>query len=163
MRTLTIFLLATTGALAGANDELAAWVQQDCNDYQTLVAQINHAQSAHDVAAALRENVRRQRQTINTLLRFAHSHPALRDAALLGLSEDGLQQYARKKALPAEVTYTQQRLTHCLDSAGSAAQQQMVAVLRKYHEDAEVVSASRGLHEMWAENDHSLLKVLGQP
>ena len=61
MRTLTIFLLAATGALAEANDELAAWVQQDCNDYRTLVTQINHAQSAHDVATALRENVRRQR------------------------------------------------------------------------------------------------------
>jgi chromosome segregation ATPase len=162
MRTLTVFLLALTSALAAPNDELAAWAKQDCDDYRTLVTQIDHAKSAHDVAAAMRENVRRQRQTINTLLRFARSHLDLRDAAQLGLSEDGQQQSASTRALSAELTATQQRLTHCLDSVGSAAQQQMVAVLRKYHEDAEVKCASRALHEMWAENDHSLLEVLGQ-
>jgi hypothetical protein len=162
MRTLTVFLLAFTSALAAPNDELAAWVKQDCDDYRTLVTQIDHAKSAHDVAAALRENVRRQRQTIKTLLRFARSHPDLRDAAQLGLSEDGQQQYASSRASSAEITATQQRLTGCLDSVEPAAQQDMVAMLGKYHEDDEVISASKALHEMWAENDRSLLEVLAR-
>ena len=160
MRTLAVLLLALTSALAAPNDELVAWVKQDCDDYRTLVTQIDHAKSAHDVAAALRENVRRQRQTIKTLLRFARSRPDLRDSAQLGLSEDGQQQYASRGVSSAEVTATQQRLTRCLNSVEPAAQQQMVAMLRKYHEDAEVISASRALHEMWAENDHNLLEVL---
>jgi len=162
MGALTVLLLAFSSALAAPNDELVGWLKQDCDDYRTLVTQIDHAKSAHDVAAALHENVRRQRQTIKTLVRFARSHPELRDAAQLGLSEDGQQQYASKKASSAELTATQQRLTRCLDSVGPAAQQEMVAMLRKYHEDAEVISASRALHEMWAENDRSLLEVLVQ-
>ena len=111
----------------------------------------------------MRENVRRQRRTINTLLQFARAHPDLRDAAQLGLSEDG-QRFWREHhpntTLPAEITATQQQLSHCLDSVGSKAQQQMVTVLRKYHDDAEVLAASRSLHEMWTENDRSLLNVL---
>jgi hypothetical protein len=161
---LTIGLLSISSALAGRHDELVAWVKQDCGDYRTLVTQINHARSGHDVATAMHENVRRQRQTINTLLQFARSHPDLRDAAQIGLSEDGQlfwrEHYPNRIALPPEITATQQQLSHCLDSVGSKAQQQMVAVLRKYHDDGEVVAASRSLHEMWAENDHRLLDVL---
>jgi hypothetical protein len=161
---LAIGLLSISSALAGPYDELAAWVRQDCDDYRTLVTQINHGRSGHDVAAAMRENVRRQRKTINTLLQFARSHPNLRDAAQLGLSEDGQlfwrEYYPNRTALPAEITATQQQLSHCLDSVGSKAQQQMVSVLRKYHDDAEVLAASRSLHEMWAESDRSLLAVL---
>ena len=157
------FLLINT-ALAGRYDQLAAWVKQDCDDYRTLVTQINRGRNGHDVAAAMRANVRRQRQTINTLLQFARSYPDLRDAAQLGLSDDGQtfwrEHYPNRTALPAEITATQKQLSHCLDSVGSKAQQQMVTVLRKYHDDAEVVAASKSLHEMWAENDRSVLDVL---
>jgi hypothetical protein len=161
---LAIGLFSISSALAGRYDELAAWVKQDCDDYRVLVAQTNHAQSAHDVALALRENVRRQRQTIKTLLQFARSRPDLRDAAQLGLDKDGemvwREHYPNRTTLPAEVTATQQQLTRCLDSVGSEAQKKMVATLQKYHDDAEVLSASRALHEMWAENDRKLLEVL---
>jgi hypothetical protein len=161
---LAIGFLSTSSALAGRYDELAAWVKQDCDDYRALVAQTNHARSGHDVAAAMRENVRRQRQTINTLLQCARSHPALRDAAQLGLSEDGQlfwrEHHSNRTTLSAEITATKQQLNACLDSVGSKAQQQMVAVLRKYHDDAEVLTASRALREMWTENDRKLLDVL---
>jgi hypothetical protein len=161
---LAIGLLSISSAPAGRYDELAAWVKRDCDDYRALVAQTNQARSGHEVAAALRENVRRQRQTIDTLLQFVRSHPDLRDAAQLGLSHDGQlfwrELYPNRTILPAEITATGQQLSHCVDSVGSKAQQQMVAVLRKYHDDAEVLSASRALGEMWAENDRNLLGVL---
>jgi len=127
--------IALECASAGRYDELASWVKQDCDDYRALVSQTNHARSGHDVAAAMRENVRRQRRTINTLLQFARAHPDLRDAAQLGLSEDGQRfwrEHHHNTTLPGEITATQQQLSHCLDSVGSKAQQQMVTVLRKY-------------------------------
>ena len=158
--------IALECASAGRHDELAAWVKQDCDDYRALVAQTSHARSGHDVAAAMRENVRRQRQTIKTLLQFVRLHPDLRDAAQLGLSEDGQlfwrEHHPAGTALPADIAATEKQLHRCLDAVGPEAQQQMVSVLRKYHDDAEIISASRALHEMWAENDHSLLEVLSQ-
>ena len=159
--------IALECASAGRGDVLAAWVKQDCDDYRALVAQTSHAQSAHDVAVALRENVRRQRRTITTLLQFVRSHPDLRAAAQLGLSEDGQlfwrEHHPKGTTLPAEIIATEKQLHRCLDAVGAEAQQQMVAALRKYNRDAEVLSASSALHDMWAENDRNLLKVLGQP
>jgi hypothetical protein len=38
---LAIGLLSISSALAGRNDELAAWVKQDCDDYRALVDQTN--------------------------------------------------------------------------------------------------------------------------
>ncbi|HZE56592.1 MAG TPA: hypothetical protein VE031_01945 [Chthoniobacterales bacterium] len=158
--------IALECASAGSHNELAAWVKQDCDDYRALVAQTNHARSGHEVAAAMRENVRRQRQTIKTLLKLVRSHPYLRDAAQLGPSEDGQlfwrEHHPNGTALPAEIIATKKQLHDCLDAVGPQAQQQMVTVLRKYHEDAEVLSASRSLHEMWAENDRKLLEGLRQ-
>ncbi len=157
-------LLSISSTLAGHYDELATWAKQDCEDYRALVAQTNHARNGHDVAAAMRENVRRQRHTINTLLQFARSHPDLRDAAQCGLSEEGQlfwrEHHPNGTTLPAEITAIKKHLNACLDSVGSKAQEQMVAVLRKYHDDAEVLSASRALREMWTENDRKLLDVL---
>ena len=159
-----ICLLSISGASAGRYDQLAAWAKQDCGDYRALVAQTNQAHSAREVAAAMRENVPRQRQTINTLLQFVRSHPDLRDAAQLGLSEGGQvfwrEHYPNRTVLPAEIRATEHQLSHCLDSVGSKARQQMVTVLRKYHDDAEVLAASKSLGEMWAETDRKLLEVL---
>jgi hypothetical protein len=72
----------------------------------------------------------------------------------------GSEHHADKAARPGEITTTQQQLSHCLDSVGSNAQQEMVAALRKYHDDPKVLSASKSLHEMWAENCRKLLDVL---
>lgn len=156
--------IALECASAGRDDELAAWVKQDCDDYRALVAQTSHAQSAHDVAAALRENVRRQRQTINTLQHFVRLHRDLRDAAQLGLSEDGQlfwrEHHPNGTTLPAEIMAMEKQLHRCLDAVGTEAQQQMVAALRKYNRDEEVLSASSALHDMWTENDRSLLEML---
>jgi len=79
---LLLFLLGLS-AQAGRYDELAAWARQDSDDYAQLVAQLNRAQNAHEVALAMEENVRRQRNTLNTLLRFMQAHPDLRDGAQL--------------------------------------------------------------------------------
>jgi hypothetical protein len=115
--------IALECASAGRDDELAAWVNQDCDDYRALVAQTSHAQSAHDVAAAMRENVRRQHQTINTLLQFARSHRDFRDAAQLGLSEDGQlfwrEHHQNRAKLPAEITATQQQLSHWIERSAA--------------------------------------------
>jgi hypothetical protein len=162
---LAIGWLSISSALAGGSAELAAWVKKDCDDYRALVVQTNHARNDHEVAAALRENVRRQRETIKILLQFARSHPDLRDVAQLGLSEDGQlfwrEHYPNRSTLSSEIKATQRQLTDCMDSAVSKSQQQqMVAVLRKYHDDAEVLAASKSLGEMWAENDRTLLEVL---
>jgi hypothetical protein len=165
--TLVCGWIALECASAGQHDELAVWVKQDCDDAHTFAAQTGRARSAHEVAAAMRENLRRQSQTIKTLLRFVRSHPNLRSAAQLGLSEEGQQlwnqQHRTGTAPPAEIVATEKQLHDCLDAVGPEAQQQMVAALRKYHDDAEVISASTALHQMWAENDRSLLTVLGQP
>jgi 2-oxo-4-hydroxy-4-carboxy--5-ureidoimidazoline (OHCU) decarboxylase len=151
-------------ALAGGN-ELAAWVKKDCDDYRALVTQTNHARNNHEVAAALRENVQRQRETIKILLQFARSHPDLRDVAQLGLSEDGKlfwrKHYPNRATPSSEIKATQRQLTDCMDSAVSKGQQQqMVAVLRKYPNDPEIRAAANALYEMWAENDRSLFEVL---
>src|SRR5437773_6158907 len=77
-RTVSMLLycwIALACASAGQHDELAAWAKRDCDDYRAFVMQINRAQSAHELAAAMRENVRRQRETITTLLQFVRSHP----------------------------------------------------------------------------------------
>jgi 2-oxo-4-hydroxy-4-carboxy--5-ureidoimidazoline (OHCU) decarboxylase len=162
---LVIGWLSISSALAGGHDELAAWVKKDCDDYRALVIQTNHARNNHEVAAALRENVRRQRETIKILLQFARSHPDLRDVAQLGLSEDGQlfwrKHYPNRATLSSEIKATQRQLTDCMDSAVSKGQQQrMVAVLRKYPNDGEILAASKSLNEMWAENDRSLFEVL---
>jgi hypothetical protein len=158
--------IALECASAGQYDELAVWVKQDCDDAHAFAAQTSRSRSAHDVAAAMRENVRRQRQTIGILLQFVRSHPDLRDAAQLGLSSEGQQfwheHHPTGTTPPAEIMATEKHLRDCLDAVGLEAQQQMVAVLRKYHDDAEVISASTALHDMWAENDRNLLEVLGQ-
>jgi hypothetical protein len=158
--------MALACASAGQHDELATWAKRDCDDYRALVMQTNPAQSAHELAAAMRENVRRQRETIKTLLQFVRSHPDLRSAAQLGLSEQGQQfwhdHHSSTIAIPDEVTAAGQQLTNCLNGVGAEAQKQMVSVIRKYNTDAEVLSASGALHEMWTENDRELLKVLLQ-
>jgi hypothetical protein len=149
---------------AGRYDELAAWAEEDCDDFRALVTQTNNARNAHEVALAMRENVRRQRETIKILLRFARSHPELRDAAQLGLSEQGQvfwhQHYPNRTKLPAEVVAIQQNLSRCLDAVGSKAREQMVAVLAKYLKDPEVSSVSKGLDEIGSESDRKLLNVL---
>jgi 2-oxo-4-hydroxy-4-carboxy--5-ureidoimidazoline (OHCU) decarboxylase len=162
---LAIGLLSFSGAVTGGYDELAAWVRSDCDDYRALVTQTNHARNDHEVAAALRENVRRQRETIKILLKFARSHPDLRDAAQLGLSEEGQrfwrEHHPERTTLSSEIKAKQRQLTDCMDSAVSKdQQQQMVAVLRKYPNDAEILAASKLLNQMWAESDRSLLEVL---
>jgi len=164
---LAIGFLSISSVLAGRYDELAAWVKSDCDDYRALVTQTNHARNDHEVAAALHENVRRQRETIKILLKFALSHPELRDVAQLGLSEEGQrfwrQHHPDRTTLSSEIKAKQRQLTDCMDSAVSKdQQQQMVAVLRKYPNDAEILGASRSLNEMWAKNDRSLLEVLRQ-
>jgi hypothetical protein len=112
------------------------------------------------------ENVRRQRETVQMLLQFVRSHSQLRVAAELGLSEEG-QRFWRdhrpsSAPRPAEVTATAQQLTACVNDVDAEAQKQMVSVLQKYNTDAEVLSASQALHQMWTENDQALLKVLLQ-
>jgi hypothetical protein len=168
-RTVTVFLcscIAFACALAGQNDDLAAWAKRDCDDYRAFVVQTSQARSAQEAAAAMRENVRRQRETIKTLLQFVRVQHDLRGAARLGLSEEGQQfwrdHHSHSVTLPDEVTATGQQLTNCLNGISAEAQKQMVTVIRKYNADAEVLSASRALHEMWAENDRELLKVLLQ-
>jgi hypothetical protein len=149
---------------AGRYDDVAAWAKRDCDDYRVLVNGTKRAQSGHDVAAAMRENIRRQEQTIKILLLFARSHPDLREAAQLGLGEGGQkffrERHPERTTLPAEVNAIQERLTGCMNSVGPSAQEQMVDVLRKYHDDKDVLNASRELHKMWAEHDRRLLEVL---
>ena len=153
-------------ALAGQHDELATWAKRDCDDFRVFVTQTSQARSAHEAAAAMRENVRRQRETIKTLLQFVRAHPDLRGAARLGLSEEGKQfwrdRHSNNVTVPGEVTATGQQLTNCLNEISAEAQKQMVSVLQRYNTDAETLSASRALHEMWTENDRKLLKVLLQ-
>ena len=158
--------IALAYASAAQHDDLAMWAKRDCDDYRAFVMQTSHARSAHELAAAMRENVRRQRETIKRLLQFVRAHPDLRGAAQLGLSEAG-QQFWRDHnsstiTTPGEVTGTGQRLTNCLNKVGAEAQHQMVSVIRKYNTDAEVLSASGALSEMWTANDRELLKMLLQ-
>ena len=167
MRGLTALALLFSFAICtkGADyDELAAWAKQDCNDYHTLVTQTNAARNGRDVAAAMRENVRRQNQTIKILLQFARSHRDLRDAAQLGLGQDGEsfwhEHYSSRTTLSTQASDIKEQLTRCLNSVGSNAQEQMVAMFRKYHDDPEVLAASSELHRMWAEHDRKLLEVL---
>ena len=84
-----VTITEASSASAGRYDDVASWAKHDCDDYRALVAQTDRARSGHDVAAAMRENVRRQEETIKILLAFARSHPDLRDAAQLGLDKDG--------------------------------------------------------------------------
>jgi hypothetical protein len=140
------------------------WAKRDCEDFRVFVMHTSQARSAHEAAAAMRENVRRQRETIKTLLDFARAHPDLRVAAQLGLSQEGQQfwrgHHSNTATIPVEVVATRQQLTSCLNGISAEAQQQMITAIRKYNTDAEVLAASKALHEMWAENDQQLLKVL---
>ena len=156
--------VALASASAGQHDELATWAKRDCDDSRAFVMQISRARSAHEVAAAMRENARRQRETVQTLLQFVRAHPDMRGAAQLALSEEGQQfwrdHHSGSVTVPEEVTTTRRQLTDCVNGADAEAQKQMVSVLQKYNSDAEVLSASRALHEMWTENDRELLEVL---
>jgi hypothetical protein len=158
--------IALVCASGGQHNELANWAKRDCDDSHAFVIQTSHARNAHEVAAAMRENVRRQRETIQTLLQFVRSHPELRVAAELGLSEEGQQFWRDHRpssvTTPSEVTATGQQLTACVNRVDTEAQKQMVSVLREYNTDAEVLSASQALHQMWTENDQALLRVLLQ-
>jgi len=152
-------------ALAGPHDELATWAKRDCDDFQVFVTHTSQARSAHEAAAAMRENVLRQREAMKTLLQFVRAHPDLRGAARLGLSEDGQQFWRDHRSnvtVPDEVSATGQQLTNCLNEISAEAQKQMVSVLQKYNTNPETLAASRALHEMWTENDRELLKVLLQ-
>ena len=164
--TLLCCWVALACALAGQQGQLAAWAKRDCDDYRVFVTHTGQAQSAHALAAAMLENVRRQNQTIETLLQFVREHPELRGAAQLGLSEQGQKFWhdhqSSSTPIPNEVTATQQQLTHCLNGVGAEAQKQMVSAIRKFNTDAEVLSASEALQKMWTDNDRKLLKVLLQ-
>ena len=151
-------------AATGPYDEVATWAKRDCDDYRALVSQTNRATSGREVAAAMRENVRRQRQTIKILLQFARAHPDLRDVAQLGLDEEGQKywrdHYPDRAALNPEINAIQRQLTNCLDTVGSGAQKEMVNAFRKYNQDRGVLAASMELHKMWADHDRILIAAL---
>src|SRR5690242_15263749 len=70
-------------------DALEVWSRHDSENYHRFVRAITAAQNAHEVALAIQKNGEGQRQTVDELLRFASSHPEIRDAAQLGLDKEG--------------------------------------------------------------------------
>ena len=161
---LFLALFCASVTRAAAYDELAAWARKDSDDYAQFVKSISKARNAHEVTAAMRENVRRQRKTITSLLQFVRAHPELRDAAQLGLDKDGQiiwhQRHPDRIKLPAEITAIKQQMTNSLDAADATGGKAMVNVLRKYNTDPEVLSASKELHQMWSEHRRKLLEIL---
>ncbi len=145
-------------------DELSAWARQDSDDYAQLVTQLNHARNAHEVALAMKENVRRQRVAMNTLLQFVQNHPDLRDAAQLGLDKEGQliwrQKHPDRLNLPTEVQVIQQEMTRRMNAADARVAMPIAAIFRKYHDDREFSHAADELEKMWANNRERLLQAL---
>ncbi len=149
---LLLFAVASQ-AHAGRYDELAAWGKQDSSDYAQLIADMNKARNAHEVAMAMKENDRRQQITNNMLLRFVKAHPQFRDAARIGLDEQD------QMNLPAEVNAIAERMTRDMNAVNKAGNR-MVDQLRKYLGNQEVLSASKELEHMNAENSRRLLAAM---
>jgi hypothetical protein len=161
---LTLLFIFALKANAGSYDELAVWAKQDSDDYAQLVMQINKARSAHEVALAMKENVRRQRNTISTLLRFVEAHPDLRDAAQLGLDKEGQliwrQQHPDRLKLPSEVVAIQEQINRRMNAADAKAAMPMATIFRKYRDDHEFTQAANEAEKMWADNRNKLLRAL---
>jgi hypothetical protein len=157
-----LFSIFAVSAQAGLYDNLAVWAAHDSDNYVQMVGDLNKARSAHEVSLALRENARRQRRTMDELIRFVRAHPDIRDSAALGLDKEGQQiwQQQHQTRLPPEVVAIQQQMTRRMDAVDAKGGKQMINVLRKYHDDAEVMNASKELTQTMAENNRRLLQAL---
>jgi len=164
MSLLFFFCVLTLHASAGRYDELAAWARQDSDDYAQLVAQLNRARNGHEVALAMMENVRRQRNTMKTLLQFVRAHPDLRNAAQLGLDKEGQvvwrQEHPDRLSLPGEVLSIEREITRRMSAADAKAAAPMANIFRKYREDPDVSRAGEQLGKMWTENRQRLLQAM---
>ena len=153
----------TSDVNAGRYDELAARGKRDSADYARLIADMNKAQNAHEVALAMKENVRRQRETGNVLLRLVRAHRELRDAGQLGLSEQDQLSWRRQHpdriSLPPEVSAIGERMDRDMDAVNKAGNR-MVDQLRKYLGNPEVRGASNELERANAENSRRLLAAM---
>jgi hypothetical protein len=154
---------ANAEATAGRYDELAAWAKQDSADYARLIADMNKARNAHEVAMAMKENRRRQQETNHMLFKFVHAHSELRDAARLGLERpDQLtwhRQHPNRMNLPSEVNAIAEEMSRSM-SAVDKKGNRMVEQLRKYLGDPEVLKASKELEQMNEENSRRLLGAM---
>lgn len=161
---LGILLTVALQAVAGPYDHLRTWAKQDSDDYAQLVAELNKAHNAHEVALAMKENVQRQRNTINTLLQFVQAHPDLRDAAQLGLDKEGQlifrQQHPDRVKLPPEVAAIEEQVTRRMNATDARAAAPMASIFQKYREDREFSQAANELEKMWADNRNKLLRAL---
>ena len=160
---LIVILGVALAAGAGRYDELAAWAKLDSADYAQLIADMNKARSAHEVAMAMKENARRQGKTNSMLLRFVRANPALHDAGRLGLGEqDQLswrRQHPDRMNLPREVNAIQEQMSRDMDAVNKAGNR-MVDQLRKYFGNPEVRSAANELERSNAENSRRLLEAM---
>ncbi len=158
---------ADSPGLTGRYNDLMAWVAQDNDNSQQFTRDLRDARSARDVALALKTSARRQQKTTDELIRVIEVHPELRNAPQLGLDSEGLGMWkqahpdakARLQSLPAEVLGISEQVHRFNSALGANGGTEAANVLRKYRDDPEVVSASKELSEVLAENRRKLIEV----
>jgi hypothetical protein len=163
--TISLLWFVAAPAQGGRYNDLAAWAAHDSDNYAQFVGDLNKARNARDVALALKENGRRQRKTMDELIRFVHAQPELRDAAQLGFDPEGQQVWEqqhrdRQMRLPPDVVAIQQQMHRRNSMVDAQGGKEMVSVLRKYNQDPEVMRAAEELGQTMAENRRKLLEAL---
>jgi hypothetical protein len=155
-------------AQTGRYDDLAAWAARSNARGEQFVSDLKKAQSAADVASALKASARRQRESTDELIRIVGSHPELRNLPDLGLDKQALELWAeanpdaqtRRASVPHEAVVICDQMRHSNSARFATSQgQDAIKILGEYRGDPDIAAAENEARATIEDNRRRLLKL----
>lgn len=160
--------IITSAAEAAKYDDLAAWAKKANGNTQRFVDDLNKSKTPGQVAAAIRANIERQKQSTDELIRLLAVHPELKDLPDLGLDTETFRTWltmkrdgeARRANVPDEpVEISQQLRANNASIKASPAGEAATKKISDNGRDPDVAAAANELQKTMENNHQRLLSA----